>query len=68
MKICIVESCTSVVKAKGYCCKHHQKWFRYGDPLYSKKSSEPAKIQIVTQRAQPVAKTPKPKLDLSKWY
>jgi hypothetical protein len=34
--ICSVENCNSPVKAKGLCSKHHQRWYRHGDPLYKK--------------------------------
>jgi len=28
---CSVAGCARAVKARGYCCKHYQRWLRYGD-------------------------------------
>jgi hypothetical protein len=35
-RLCSILGCNRVLKAKGYCSMHHQRWFRYGDPLYTR--------------------------------
>ena len=29
---CTIENCTATVVARGYCCKHYQRWKMHGDP------------------------------------
>jgi hypothetical protein len=36
VKICSIEGCTRVVKARGWCQAHYLSWNRYGDPLAAK--------------------------------
>lgn len=37
MRICAIEECENIHLAKGYCNKHWQRLWKYGDPLYMKK-------------------------------
>ncbi|MFH1425991.1 MAG: hypothetical protein ABIG66_01000 [Candidatus Kerfeldbacteria bacterium] len=30
---CSVEGCTSRTQTRGFCSKHYQRWWKYGDPL-----------------------------------
>ncbi|RCW41633.1 hypothetical protein DFP97_12269 [Paenibacillus prosopidis] len=36
MNQCTIDGCDNPIKAKGLCSMHHQRWYRYGDPLYQK--------------------------------
>lgn len=33
MKICSIPGCTNPVKARGWCCRHYQRWEATGDPV-----------------------------------
>lgn len=33
MKTCSIEECNGKFYARGWCWRHYQKWFSYGDPL-----------------------------------
>lgn len=32
-RICSVEGCCKLIKARGWCNAHHRRWMRHGDPL-----------------------------------
>ncbi len=34
--MCKVEGCENEVKARGWCDKHYKRWWKYGDPLFTK--------------------------------
>lgn len=36
MKVCSIESCTSLVSCRGWCEKHYQRWRKHGDPIFLK--------------------------------
>lgn len=36
-RICTIEGCGKRVSRRGWCQKHYQRWYRYGDPLILKK-------------------------------
>jgi len=37
MKTCEVEGCNNKIEAKGYCRKHYNRQWKYGDPLYTER-------------------------------
>lgn len=37
MRICLISGCNNKYSAKGYCKKHYKRWWKYGDPLYTKR-------------------------------
>ena len=34
MKLCSIEDCTNLSRARGWCANHYQRWRRYGEPDY----------------------------------
>lgn len=34
---CIIDGCSNVAKARGWCSTHYTRWNRYGDPHFTKK-------------------------------
>jgi hypothetical protein len=30
--LCTVDGCGNSLKSRGYCGKHYQRWYKYGDP------------------------------------
>ena len=35
-KLCIITDCNTVIHARGYCNRHHLRFLKYGDPLFTK--------------------------------
>ncbi|KKK83451.1 hypothetical protein LCGC14_2793250 [marine sediment metagenome] len=40
LMICKIKGCKGRALAKGWCSKHYQRWFKYGDPKIVKKRGE----------------------------
>ena len=51
MKMCIIKDCSATTVGRGYCRKHYQRWWKYGDPLYVSYGSTEARYQRYTNRS-----------------
>ena len=40
MRLCSIEGCSKIHKAKGYCRKHYERWFNNGNPLIALRNYE----------------------------
>jgi hypothetical protein len=44
---CTVDGCENIVKAKGLCTKHHQRWYRTGSTTLFKKNDPLPKCKTI---------------------
>lgn len=40
IKLCSIDNCKGIVKARGWCNKHWYRWYKHGDPLTTKTLKE----------------------------
>lgn len=44
MKTCPIEGCGGVVYAREWCCKHYNRWLRYGDASYERPARQQCSV------------------------
>lgn len=50
---CTIEGCTGPCVGRGYCRAHYKRWYKYGDPLTTKKAYRNAPICSVDECNKP---------------
>ena len=50
--ICSIEECCNPARTRGFCDSHYYAWYRYGDPLASRRSVSGERIQFLIDAAE----------------